>query len=1090
MSLTTTTTTSTSTIATVTAAATNTSRLRSPFAPTTANSPARPQSSLNTYPKTPPRSLRRRLPTSTRSGSGISSKSTPNLGSHFQQPQSQAQGTRRPPSAASAAPPVPPLPSLPSVSSLPPATALPLSLPAPLLIRKGSLAALTQSSLATIPDATESYALNTLNELASTTKETDTEIEPNNTTTDSDIPQDMAPLTPSRFASSMASYSGAPSGGDDIAVGDDVDVPGGMVGTVRFVGSVNGRKGVFAGVELHPEFAVRGKNSGDVDGVSYFNTTLHGAGIFLPLAKALRRDVSPSAFPMTPSAATFNGNGLKLGNQNSTNYTPPTPSIPKFSQSVSSGAPPRAPSPQHRRPPRTSLPRPDSPVRRLQMTPGPPSRPSLSTPAPKASATTSTANATAGGGRFGSPTSTSKFSQSMRAPTTSGLGDPAKKGAMGLGMFRNGTAGASTTNLVPDRSLKASIGPRSVSALGGASNYGGDDDVPLPPLGRIPGMPSTSSTSRPPTNGSGNGSVDSASSFGRGIGAQRPSSRTAGHKKNGSIATATTLANNDEEVERLRTELDDRERQLKDQASTLADMESSLTELQTLIGSSDGPPDMSPVKGNNSAGGTNFGDELDEVNDLSQMRALLREKNDKIAMLTAEFDAHRADFRSTIDTLEMASTETERVYEKKIEEMIQEVQELESRLADVDVVAQQLKQLEELVQELEEGLEDARRGEAEARGEVEFLRGEVERTRTELRREREKLQAHGNGPAKPNGHNGAPAGGAVMNGNGPSFKDLEQKDDEIRGLKAIIHSLSQNAGVQDLPSSGTSMPNGNHRRGESINERLARESLEREVADLRALLATKSTRESEMEQEIETLRVSGSGPSTNGLGNRASAMTVGSRSSLRDSRGTVVLARDFREAVSGSGANGSHGHMLNHGHQRSNSNSNSNLRGASLNATSGATSNRAPHHSRGLTLDTMPESDAYSSVTESSTLWCEICETNGHDILTCTNMFGTQAGQPHMMKSLPPAPLLVRQDTERSGKDIVRAALATTAPSTTTSTTITSKPTPPEVKILPNPMDSGPVAGKESGVVDAGKWCALCERDGHDSVDCPFEDAF
>ena len=45
-------------------------------------------------------------------------------------------------------------------------------------------------------------------------------------------------------------------------------------------------------------------------------------------------------------------------------------------------------------------------------------------------------------------------------------------------------------------------------------------------------------------------------------------------------------------------------------------------------------------------------------------------------------------------------------------------------------------------------------------------------------------------------------------------------------------------------------------------------------------------------------------------------------------------------------------------------------------------------------------------------------------------------------------------------------------------------------RALPNPMESGPVAGKESGVVDTSKWCALCERDGHDSVDCPFEDAF
>jgi hypothetical protein len=33
-----------------------------------------------------------------------------------------------------------------------------------------------------------------------------------------------------------------------------------------------------------------------------------------------------------------------------------------------------------------------------------------------------------------------------------------------------------------------------------------------------------------------------------------------------------------------------------------------------------------------------------------------------------------------------------------------------------------------------------------------------------------------------------------------------------------------------------------------------------------------------------------------------------------------------------------------------------------------------------------------------------------------------------------------------------------------------------------------PVAGKASGVLDESKWCALCERDGHESIDCPFDD--
>lgn len=155
----------------------------------------------------------------------------------------------------------------------------------------------------------------------------------------------------------------------------------------------------------------------------------------------------------------------------------------------------------------------------------------------------------------------------------------------------------------------------------------------------------------------------------------------------------------------------------------------------------------------------------DSTDDLSHLRALLAEKNDKIAHLTAEFDAHRSDFRSTLDTLELASTETERVYERKVEDYEARVEELEQKVEelmgergelmsqseDVDSVARQLRGLEEVVMELEEGLEDARRGEAEARGEVEFLRGEVERVRAELRRERE-MNASAANAGGANGH--------------------------------------------------------------------------------------------------------------------------------------------------------------------------------------------------------------------------------------------------------------------------------------------------------------------------------------------------
>lgn len=53
---------------------------------------------------------------------------------------------------------------------------------------------------------------------------------------------------------------------EDLEVGDTVNVPGDMHGTVRFVGSVQGKQGRFVGVELSRDYAARGKNDGDVDG--------------------------------------------------------------------------------------------------------------------------------------------------------------------------------------------------------------------------------------------------------------------------------------------------------------------------------------------------------------------------------------------------------------------------------------------------------------------------------------------------------------------------------------------------------------------------------------------------------------------------------------------------------------------------------------------------------------------------------------------------------------------------------------------------------------------------------------------------------
>ncbi|KAL1603954.1 hypothetical protein SLS60_005546 [Paraconiothyrium brasiliense] len=504
---------------------------------------------------------------------------------------------------------------------------------------------------------------------------------------------------------------------------------------------------------------------------------------------------------------------------------------------------------------------------------------------------------------------------------------------------------------------------------------------------------------------------------------------TANRVSNNSMASSTRRrpgsSQSDEEVTRLSKLLEERDKQLKEQAASLAEMESSLAEIQSML----------PEDGMSFGSSRNSGDH--ESNDVAQLRSLLREKNEKIAMLTAEFDAHRADFRSTIDTLELASTETERVYERKVEELQEELRELHSRGEDVATVAMQLKQLEELVQELEEGLEDARRGEAEARGEVEFLRGEVERGRSELRREREKAAA-------------ALKGAKAMEDGpaSPGARDLEQRDDEIRGLKAIIHSLSsgpaEEHGRSPLSRHGSSV---NPEELRTANARVA--VVEREKEELRGLVERKAFREEELEREIERLKeqINANAQRESFISNGVSEHTAKEekRSSGRDSKGTVVSWRGSPQA----------------------------------------TRRDVPP----LPLEPIDASADGLSSADGDNMWCGFCEGAGHDILNCPSMGGAEAP-----KALSGA---------RNGKDAVIEGLRNLSvssngprPSAVTPTKTPGNaptgdlPPPPPPAFNPSSPSSGLVPPKGESAPDPDKWCALCESEGHDVTACPNEDAF
>ena len=450
------------------------------------------------------------------------------------------------------------------------------------------------------------------------------------------------------------------------------------------------------------------------------------------------------------------------------------------------------------------------------------------------------------------------------------------------------------------------------------------------------------------------------------------------------------------EIQRLKQQLADRDRRLDEQAVSLAEMEASVKELSSLL-----PADgAAPGDGESAA----------------QLRQMLREKNEKITVMTSEFDAHRADFRSTLDSLEMASTETERVYEEQKRDLTlqltelaeqnvvlrERVEGLEARVGegeDFEGVASQLKQLEELVAELEEGLEESRRGEAEARGEVEFLRGEVERGRSELSRSRE-LEAKTMAGA---GHQG--------------------KEDEIRGLKAIIHSLS----------SGPSPTRENGHVGDAA-----------EVQRLQEELEASSKEKAELEKELGVLRRASNGAS-NGHTNGYRSHSHNRNESTRTVTAPSLNDRDER--------------------------------GVPIRQRSGTLKPTFAEHARrsGMESPTLDEEPLEHSTSqheaedtgegdhEDDGVYCEMCESREHDTLECTKL---QKSSSQSASASSPTRSQHRKALEEE---------------------VYSPGKENEGLTNGKSSANGMARVQEQMKLDEDKWCALCERDGHLAFDCPEE---
>ncbi|WEJ93999.1 hypothetical protein PSN45_001476 [Yamadazyma tenuis] len=97
-------------------------------------------------------------------------------------------------------------------------------------------------------------------------------------------------------------------------IGSQVNVPGTRgKGILRYHGSIHGKTGIFAGIELLGPIALtRGKNSGDVEGFKYFEVQSPMSGLFLPFErlKAVNPQIDHTRDMINEATLNFNNDTL------------------------------------------------------------------------------------------------------------------------------------------------------------------------------------------------------------------------------------------------------------------------------------------------------------------------------------------------------------------------------------------------------------------------------------------------------------------------------------------------------------------------------------------------------------------------------------------------------------------------------------------------------------------------------------------------------------------------------------------------------------------------------------------------------------
>lgn len=567
--------------------------------------------------------------------------------------------------------------------------------------------------------------------------------------------------------------------------------------------------------------------------------------------------------------------------------------------------------------------------------------------------------------------------------------------------------------------------------------------------------------------------------------------------------------------------LQDRDSQLKEQNDILKDLESTVVEFQDLSIREAAKQLAQNSPNPDGTSGPNYIIEELKRQHQKELQTIIEDKDRRIATLKIQFDEKRNEFRKTIDALQLDLQDSNSVY-------VREIEILQMKLGEAEKVTERVKELETMIQDIDVSQTNSQMAEQETRAQLQRLAdaenqilekgSRINDLQEQLSEARSKLEAI-----------------QKQQGSPIASRRTSLITDAVPNSAVIAEIESLKKEVLDLRNTKVRLEQ------ELEAEREKREQAERELANIEGMLEDKIFKESDLERQLNEMNmqvtklendldskagtmststpndfiasgtpVAKSASSTGGSSAIASAITtpahpVVSRTSvvgfgMPNSRenshhkrfsltGLSIHTDSNPESLSNSPSTSGIESLLDELPINSNSPTSVAQRAYTTSRTSSSGSGKLQRTDSAANSPVAELNDPlkYHMSTPSKSRY-----TNSAAAVVSPQLLSPSPGiGPPPVGSLPSfsSPSINTQTHISSQASAPTAQLLSDSRKNSLSDLVVEEESEAEEELLTTPDAAQTLLPKKPIDLADGreKWCGLCERDGHDSLECPFE---